>query len=374
MVYFIAGAGIWGCVMAERIASVLREPVTIFERRSRIGGNCYSEKWEDTGIECHIYGSHIFHTSLPEVNEYIRQFDELTPYRHKVLAKHGGRVFSMPINLFTINKFYGKELAPGQAEEFLGEEISRDRIESPQNFEEKGISLIGRPLYEAFFRNYTHKQWGRDPKELPAAILTRLPFRLAYNMDYFNDPWQGVFREGYTAFFEKLLANPLITTRLGCDFLNEKDKLPADAKIIYTGMPDKLFGCKYGRLDWRSLRFEWETVPCRDFQGTSVMNYPDLETPFTRIHEFKHYHPERKEIYESGRTVICREYPRNYEDGLEPYYPVNDARNNAIFELYKKEAEEAGIILGGRLGAYRYWDMDKAIGDALRAFEEKIRP
>ncbi len=375
MPYLIVGAGFWGAVMAERIATVLREPVTVIDRRSHIGGNCHSSLEGDTGIECHRYGSHIFHTSLPQVWEYLNRFTAFTSYRHKVLIRHGGRVYSMPINLFTINAFYGKSMGPMEAEAFLASEIARDHIENPANLEEKAVSLIGRPLYEAFIRNYTRKQWGRDPRELPAEIITRLPFRTCYNMDYFNDTWQGVPKDGYFTLFRNLLDQPGITLRLGTSYDEVRGELPGDTRVIYTGMPDELFGYRHGELEWRSLRFEWETLPVRDYQGCSVMNYADLDQAWTRVHEFKHYHPERAEPFRLGRTVICREYPATWRHGDEAYYPVNDERNNTLYARYAEEAARVpGLILGGRLGAYRYWDMDKAVADALETFERKVRP
>lgn len=371
--YFIIGSGIWGSVLAERIASVIQQPVIIIDKRDHIGGNCYSSLDEKVGIECHRYGSHIFHTSLPQVWEYLSQFCEFTSYRHKVLITHGSKVYAMPINLFTINAFYGKNFTPTEAEAFLAAEIARDHIANPANLEEKAISLIGRPLYEAFIRNYTRKQWGREPKDLPAAIINRLPFRTCYNMDYFTDMWQGVPKDGYFNLFKNMLTHPNITVRLNCDYADIKREIPSDAIVIYTGMPDQLFDYKYGELEWRSLRFEWETVPTRDFQGTTVMNYADLDVPFTRIHEFKHYHPERIGPFGSEKTVICREYPATYHKGDEAYYPVNDERNNALYAMYAKEADKTpGLILGGRLGAYRYWDMDKAVADALLTFKAKL--
>ncbi len=375
MQYFIIGAGIWGAVVAERIASLLGEHVIVIDKREYIGGNCYSFIDDETGIECHRYGSHIFHTSIPEVWEYICKFCEFTPYRHKVLITHGGKIYAMPINLFTINAFYGKNFTPAEAEAFLAAEIARDLIEHPVNLEEKAISLIGRPLYEAFIKNYTRKQWEREPAELPAAIINRLPFRTCYNMDYFCDTWQGVPKDGYFNLFKNMLDHPNITVRLNCDYASIRTELPADATVIYTGMPDALFEYKYGELEWRSLRFEWETHDVRDFQGTTVMNYADMDAPWTRIHEFKHYHPERTTTYNLGKTVICREYSTTWSQGKEAYYPVNDDRNTALYARYAEEAaKNSGLILGGRLGAYRYWDMDKAVADALHVFEMRIRP
>ncbi|MCR5220346.1 MAG: UDP-galactopyranose mutase [bacterium] len=375
MQYLVVGAGIWGSVIAERIATVMKQPVTVIDRRDHIGGNCYSSLDEETGIECHRYGSHIFHTSLPEVWEYINQFGEFTSYQHKVFITHKDRVYTMPINLGTINAFYDKNFRPAEAAAFLKEEIARDFIAEPKNLEEKAISLIGRPLYEAFIKGYTHKQWEHDPRELPASIISRLPFRTTYNNNYFNDTWQGVPKDGYFSIFQRMLSNSLITVKLNCDYESIKEQIPSGCVVIYTGMPDQFFQYKYGELEWRSLRFEWETLPEKDYQGTTVMNYADLEMPYTRIHEFKHYHPERTVPFNLDETIICREYPATYHKGDEAYYPVNNERNNALYARYAEEAAKMpGLILGGRLGAYRYWDMDKAIADALHVFETRICP
>lgn len=374
MRYFVVGAGIWGCVIAERIASQLDEQVILIEKRIHIGGNCHSDIDPETGIECHRYGSHIFHTSLVPVANYLAKFSKLTAYRHKVLTKHKGCVYSMPINLATINAFYNTSFSPSEAETFISGEIARDRVDNPANLEEKAISLIGRPLYEAFIKNYTRKQWERDPKELPPAIINRLPFRTNYDFGYFGDSVQGVPLDGYGSLFKNMLDHPNITVKLNTNYFAIKDELPSDAVVIYTGMPDELFNYKYGELGWRSLDFQWETVPTKDFQGTTVMNYADDDVPFTRIHEFKHYHPEREIPYNLNKTVICREYPRAYSPGREAYYPLNDAKNMAIYAKYAHEAEQnPKLILGGRLGAYRYWDMDRAIENALQVFATKIK-
>lgn len=375
MQYLIVGAGFWGAVLAERIATVMHQPVTILERRSHIGGNSYSAVDPETGIECHRYGSHIFHTSLPEVWNYIRRFGEFNSYQHKVFITLKDRVYTMPINLGTINAYYGKNFTPSQAGVFLQQEIARDYKENPQNLEEKAISLIGRPLYEAFIKGYTHKQWEHDPKELPAYIINRLPFRTTYNTNYFNDTWQGIPLDGYFTIFKRMLDNPLITVKLNHTFsgVREQQTLPPDCVLIYTGMPDQFFDYKYGELEWRSLRFEWETLPIKDYQGTTVMNYAETSVPYTRIHEFKHYHPERTVPFALEKTVICREYSHTYQRGEEAYYPVNSTRNNEIYAKYAAEAAKIpNLILGGRLGCYRYWDMDKAIADALKVFETKI--
>ncbi|MBQ7585852.1 MAG: UDP-galactopyranose mutase [Desulfovibrionaceae bacterium] len=368
---FIVGAGLFGSVLAERIANKLKLPVTILEKRNHLGGNCHSELEEETGIECHKYGSHIFHTSIPRVWEYLKPFCEFTGYRHTVLIKHQGHIYSMPINLFTINDLYQKNLTPKEASLFLKSEIARDHLKNPQNLEEKAISLIGRPLYEAFIKNYTTKQWGRDPKKLPQEIITRLPFRTSYNTSYFKDTWQGVPKEGYFTLFKKLLDHPLITVKLNCSYESEKASLPKDSLIIYTGLPDALFDYQFGPLEWRSLDFEWEIVQVQDFQGNSVVNYADLSEKFTRIHEFKHYHPERETPFNLNKTIICREYPANYVQGSEAYYPINDAKNTELYAKYVNLASQnKNLILGGRLGQYQYFDMDKTIAGALSSFDE----
>lgn len=371
MRYFIIGAGIWGLTMARLIAEKFNEPVTVVEARSQVGGNSWSYFDAETGIECHRYGSHIFHTSNAQVWEFITRFDKFTNYRHKVLANHAGRIYSMPVNLFTINALYGTSLTPEAAREFVAMEAANALgHKQPVNLEEKALFQIGAPLYEAFIRHYTAKQWGKAPAELPSSIISRLPVRYSYDISYFSDTWQGVPESGYGKLFTQMAAHPLIEVRLNCEFAQMRHEIPADAQIIYTGLPDALFAYKYGALEWRSLRFEWETLPVADFQGTSVMNYTDAEPAYTRIHEFKHYNPERREIFEAAKTVICREFPSTWRPGGDAYYPIPSIRNQKCYELYAREADKVGIILGGRLGRYKYLDMDKAIADAMNVFSE----
>ena len=368
---YIVGAGITGCVLAERIATLVDRPVIVLEKRPVVGGNSYADIDLETGIEVHRYGSHIFHTTVKAVWDYIRRFTDFNVYWHKVLLRSGGRVYSMPINLKTINDFYEAQFSPDEARAFLADEIHKEGIVSPRNLEEKAISLIGRGLYDRMIRGYTAKQWGRDPKELPESIINRLPVRYRYDDDYFSTPWQGIPAKGFGAIFDALLADPRIEVRTGVDFFAVRDSLPKNAIILYTGMIDRLFDHCFGALEWRSLRFEWETVGVRDFQGTSVMNYGDPDVPFTRIHEFKHYHPEWRAAYECSKTVICCEYPQTWKPGLEAYYPVNDERNQRLFARYLAEAEKLpNLIVAGRLGLYRYWDMDGAIAAALELFKE----
>lgn len=370
--YIVVGAGIFGSVMAERIASVLREPVVVIEKRNHIGGNCYSEIDAETGIECHRYGSHIFHTSDDAVWKYISQFDSFTGYRHKVLAASGGKIYFMPTNLKTLCDIHQRFITPAEAQQLLTEEKTDPALAT--NLEEKAIALIGKDLYQQFIHGYTAKQWEKDPRDLPPEIISRLPVRTNFNIDYFSDPYQGVPRNGYFKLFEKLLSNPQITLLTNTDFRSFRHEISPDSTIVYTGMIDEFFDYRFGTLEWRSLRFEWETHHCRDFQGTSVVNYTDVEVPFTRIHEFKHYHPERREPYESDKTVICKEYSRTWSRGMEAYYPVNTDRNQALLKQYQELAGKTpNIIFGGRLGCYRYWDMDKAILAALNCFESQIK-
>lgn len=368
--YLVVGSGFCGAVLAERIASVLKEKVLVIERRNHIGGNSWSEIDPETGIEYHKYGSHIFHTSDDEVWNYVNRFATFTNYQHKVWALHNGKTYAMPINLKTINDFYGLNLSPSEAEEFIHSEARKSGIAAPANLAEKAISQIGEKLYHAFIHGYTWKQWEHDPRELSPSIITRLPVRHNYNMNYFNDPHQGIPLAGYGNLFRKILDHPNITVLLNTDYRTVADQVPRECKVIYTGMTDQLFDERYGALEWRSLRFEWERPEVSDFQGTTVMNYTDREVPFTRIHEFKHYHPERREVFLSNRTLICREYSQHYRSGEEAYYPVNNAENNARFERYRQEAEHRGILLAGRLATYSYLDMDKTIKNALDIFSE----
>ncbi len=370
--YFVVGAGIFGSVIAERIATVLGESVTLIERRNHIGGNCYSTVDPETGIECHRYGSHIFHTSSKEVWDYMAGFCSFTGYRHKVLAISQGKIYNLPINLKTLCDMQQRYITPTEARKLLSAEQSDPML--AKNLEEKAIALIGKDLYEKFIHGYTEKQWEKSPRELPSDIISRLPVRTDFNTDYFNDPYQGVPKDGYFKLFENLLSNPRIKVMLYTDYQSIRNEIPSDATIVYTGMIDEFFGYRFGELEWRSLRFEWETLDQADFQGTTVINYVDAEIPYTRIHEFKHYHPERRPPFELGKTVICREYSRTWSRGLEAYYPVNTARNQSLLKQYQELAEKTrNVIFGGRLGCYRYWDMDKAVLAALICFENQIK-
>lgn len=362
----IVGAGLWGCVVARELAEAGYR-VLVQEARSLPGGNARSAIDPKTGIEVHCYGAHIFHTSDERVWNYTNRFISFTDYRHTVLTEHQGKVYFMPLGLALVNAFYQTNLKPADLPGFIAEEVAKSGLTGePQNLEEQAISLIGRPLYEAFIKGYTQKQWNTDPKDLPAFIIRRLPVRANYDTGYFNDRWQGVPREGYFTLFSALLDHPAIQVQYNTDFFALRDQVPADKPIFYSGPIDAWFNYAHGELPWRGLRFEWETKPVRDWQGTTVMNYADADVPYTRIHEFKHFHPERAEVYASEKTLICREYPADWKRGDIPYYPVNTETSVAILEKYQRDAEACtNVVFGGRLGEYRYYDMDKVIARAL---------
>jgi len=369
--YIVVGAGIFGAVIAERIANDKEERVLVLDKRSHWGGNCYSDFDRETGIEYHKYGTHIFHTSNEKVWKYINSFTDFNGYRHQVLSIYKNKAYQMPINLETINSFYGVNLSPYQVEEFLRKEIAKERISEPRNLEEKAIALIGRPLYEAFIKGYTWKQWQKDPKFLPASIINRLPVRKNYDENYFFDPWQGIPKIGFGGIFEKLLSHPKIQVTLNTDFFKIRDQLPQPSLLIYSGPIDRFFDYRFGKLEWRTLDFEREVIPVEDFQGTSVMNYPEMEVPYIRIHEPRHLHADRN--YTREKTLIFKEYSK-LDPGENPYYPVNTPENQAIFEKYSEEKKKLpGVIFGGRLGDYKYYDMDQVIASALSTYKREIQ-
>jgi len=370
--YLIVGAGFYGSVLAERIANDLGGRVLVLDKRDHIGGNCYSYKENETGIEWHKYGTHIFHTSSQKAWDYINQFTSFNGYFHQVLTTHKGHVYQMPINLETINSFYNLNLTPTEAEAFIQKEIEKEGITIPADLEEQAVSLIGRPLYEAFIKGYTKKQWAKDPKDLPASIITRLPVRYNYDEAYFkNARWQGIPLEGYTKIFENLLASTKIEVKLNCDYFKHRDAFDVKVKTIYTGPIDRFFDYSLGKLEWRTVEFEKEVLDLNDYQGTSVMNYADTDVAYIRIHEPKHLHPERSSA--ENKTLIFKETSRTGED--EPFYPINTKTNHDIFAQYKELAEQRDdVIFGGRLGNYAYYDMDKTILAALKCYEEKVSP
>ena len=366
----IAGSGFLGSVIAERIASQLNKKVLVIEKRDHIGGNCYSEKDQETNIEFHKYGTHIFHTSNEKVWKYINQFTTFNAYRHQVLSSYQNRIYQLPLNLETINRFFNVNLKPFEVDEFMAKK--KPALDNPSNFEEKAISEIGRELYEAFIKGYTIKQWQTDPKQLPAAIFNRLPIRKNYDESYFFDQWQGIPLDGYTAIFNKLLSNKNISVVLNTDFFELKPHLNPKSHIVYSGPIDRFFDYKYGHLSWRTLRFTRELVNVEDYQGNSVVNFPEETIPYTRIHEPRHLHPERN--YSKDKTIIFKEYSLK-DDGSNPYYPIQSEENNRMYELYKQESDQLDhISIAGRLGAYKYYDMHQTIERALDIFEKKILP
>ena len=370
--FVIVGSGFFGAVMAERIAATHGQPVLILERRQHYGGNSFSEVDPETGIEFHRYGTHLFHTSNKEVWAWINRFSAFNNYRHRVLSRHDGRTFTMPINLMTLNSFFGTDLSPEAARSFIADQAARDFNPNPANLEEKAVSLIGRPLYEAFIRGYTAKQWETDPKLLPAEVISRLPVRFSYNDFYFNDTFEGLPIEGYHAIFKAIFANPLIDVMCDVDYFDVRGQIDPAAITIYTGAIDRFYDYSEGALGWRTLDFETERFAVDDYQGASVINYPDLDVPYTRIHEFKHLHPERRT---DGKTLIMREYSRFAQREDEPYYPINTPADKSKYDRYAaRAAQESNVIFGGRLGTYRYLDMHQAIGAALKSFQLELTP
>ncbi len=369
--FCVVGAGLTGLVYAERIASQLKQPVLLIDKRKKLGGNSSATIDRETGIEVHDYGSHIFHTSNETVWNYVNRFASFNSYRHHVLIHTNGHVFFMPINLKTIQEVSGKAFTPDEARDWMASGIHSAVV--PRNLEEKAISLIGPVLYSLFIKGYTAKQWGRQPSELPPDIITRLPIRMTYETEYFNSRYQGIPSDGYDAMFKRMAETPGIKLLLNTAFSEVAAQLPQDCLVVYTGMIDEFFGYRFGALEWRSLRFERETVPVRDYQGTTVMNYGDETVPYTRIHEFKHYHPEWEQSFNADKTIIFREYPMDWKPGLEAFYPVNDERNHSLLQKYQHLAEtNPNILFCGRLGAYKYWDMDKAVAMSLEGFESSI--
>ena len=374
----VVGSGLFGLTIAEQAATELGLKVALLDRRSHIGGNAYSEKEKQTGIEVHRYGAHLFHTSNERVWEYVNRFTDFTNYVHRVYTRHNGVVYPMPINLGTINQFFNAAYSPAEAKALIAEQAGELAGTDPQNLNDKGISLIGRPLYEAFIKHYTAKQWQTPPEELPASIISRLPVRYTYDNRYFNDKYEGLPVDGYAAWLERMAAHPNIEVHLNTDFFEpghqySRENVLGQIPVVYTGPVDRYFDYAEGDLSWRTIDLEEEVLPIEDFQGCSVMNYPDADVPFTRIHEFRHFHPERD--YTKDATVIMREYSRFANKGDEPYYPVNTSVDREKLLAYRDLAKgENNVLFGGRLGTYKYLDMHMAIGAALSMFDNKIRP
>ena len=374
----IVGSGLFGLTIAERCANELGLKVLVIDKHDHIGGNAYSEPDPRTGIEIHKYGAHLFHTSNERVWEYVNRFTSFTPYVHHVYTTHDGVVYPMPINLGTINQFFSAAYSPDEARALVAEQAGELAGKDPENLNDKGISLIGRPLYEAFIKDYTGKQWQTDPKDLPASIISRLPVRYTYDNRYFNDTHEGLPTNGYTAWLEKMVDHPGIEVALGVDFFDEsqpynKTALRGRVPIVYTGPLDRYFDYSAGALSWRTIDLATEYPDTGDFQGTSVMNYPDADREYTRIIEPRHFHPERD--YPADKTVIMKEYSRFAEEGDEPYYPIASPSDRSTLAAYREmSAGEKDVLFGGRLGSYQYLDMHMAIGSALSVFDNRIAP
>ncbi len=350
----VAGAGIWGCTVARRLAEAGRK-VLVLEKRPVVGGNCRCEIDPATNIEVHAYGSHIFHTRLPDVWAFVNRFASFNGYQHKVLARHGGKTYFLPLGLALVNEFFGVELKPSEVAAFMADEAH------------------ARAVFDAFFRNYTSKQWGLPPEKVDPSIIRRVPVRCSYDVNYFDDFWQGIPTDGYNRLFERMLDHPNVEVRCGEAFALPPGRTSLPCPVYYSGPLDALFGYRFGPLPWRTLRFETERLPVADAQGTSVVNYVDADVPFTRQHEFRHYHPEpvgplsqAKGLKSGTETIVMREYPAAWRPGDEPYYPVNNEESAALLAKYRAEAAKVrGLVVGGRLGEFRYLDMDRTVESAL---------
>ena len=374
----VVGSGLFGLTIAEQAASRWGLRVAIVERRPHLGGNAYSEIDPETGIEVHKYGAHLFHTSNERVWEYVNRFTSFTSYVHRVWTTVDGVVYPMPVNLGTINQFFSAAYGPDEARALIAQQAAEVDGQEITDFESKGVSLVGRPLFEAFFKNYTAKQWQTDPKDLPASIISRLPVRYNYDSRYFNDKYEGLPVDGYTAWMERMVASDLIDVYLDTDFFDPENPLNKAAvvgkvPVVYTGPVDRYFDYSAGDLSWRTVDFEKEVVDTGDYQGCSVMNYGDIDVPFTRIIEFRHFHPERD--YQDEKTVIFREFSRFADHGDEPYYPVNTAQDRERLEQYRELMKnEDRVFFGGRLGTYKYLDMHMAIASALTMLDNELAP
>ena len=359
--YLIVGSGMFGAVFARRAAEA-GQRVRLLDKRDHIAGNCYSEKI--AGVEVHRYGPHIFHTDNERVWEFVNRFADFNHYRHHGRVRHGGRTLSFPINLLTLSQLWGVN-TPAEAEQKLAE--VRVPCENPKNLREWILSQVGEELYETFVRGYTTKQWGRDPAELPPSIIRRIPIRQTFDDRYFSDKFQGIPIGGYTRMFENMLDHHAIDVVLGVDYFEYADELEASAaKVVYTGKIDEYFDYRFGELEYRSLRFENEVLS-GDFQGAAIVNYTEAAVPYTRITEHKHF-----EFQQSAQTVITREYPDQCDRTKVPYYPIRDAANSALYEQYRAAAQHIGLILGGRLATYQYYDMHQVVAQALTLADKQF--
>ena len=363
--YLIVGAGLFGAVFAHE-AALKGKKVKIIEKRNHIAGNIYTR--EEEGIQVHQYGAHIFHTSDKEIWDYVNQFAEFNRYTNSPVANYKGEIYNLPFNMNTFNKLWGV-ITPAEAQAKIEEQRAALNSKIPENLEEQAISLVGTDIYEKLIKDYTEKQWGKPTTELPAFIIRRLPVRLTYDNNYFNDTYQVIPIGGYTQIVEKMLDHENIDVETNVDFFTNKEQYLKDfPKLVFTGMIDEFFDYKLGELEYRSLRFESEIVDMENYQGNAVVNYTDADTPYTRIIEHKHF-----EFGSQAKTIITKEHSKTWEKGDEPYYPVNNDRNNHLYKSYKKMADEQGnVIFGGRLGHYRYYDMHQVIGAALQCVRNEL--
>ncbi len=355
--YLIVGSGLFGATCAYELNKAGKKCLVV-EKRAHIGGNVYTEEIE--GIHVHKYGAHIFHTSDKEVWEYVNGFAEFNNYVNTVVARYKNEMYNLPFNMNTFVRLWEGVYTPEDAKRVIEAERSADFVENPENLEQQAINLVGKTVYEKLVKGYTEKQWGKDCKELPPFIIKRLPVRFTFNNNYFNDRYQGIPVGGYTKMIEKMLEG--VEVRTGVDFIQNREQLlPLAKKVIYTGAIDEYFDYVYGKLEYRSLRFETEVLDMQDYQGNAVVNYTEFEVPYTRIIEHKHF-----EFGAQEKTVVTKEYPLAYAEGREPYYPVNDERNNALYLRYAKLAKEKkNVLFGGRLGGYKYMDMHQIVRVAL---------
>ena len=360
--YLVVGAGLFGAIFAREAAD-RGKSVLVIDKRDHIAGNIYTKEVE--GINVHEYGAHIFHTNNKLVWNYINRFAEFNRYTNSPVANYNGEIYSLPFNMYTFNKMWNV-VTPDEAREKIASQVEEAGITDPKNLEEQAISLVGTDIYEKLIKGYTEKQWGRDCKDLPSFIIKRLPVRYTYDNNYFNAIYQGIPIGGYTKMVENMLEGIKVVTNT--DYFEAKDKLGEFGKVVFTGPIDAYFDYKLGALEYRSVRFETETIDTPNFQGNAVVNYTDRETPWTRIIEHKFF-----EFGEQPKTVISREYSSEWKLGDEPYYPVNDEKNAALYAQYKELADaEPNVIFGGRLGEYKYYDMDKVIEAALKCVEKEF--
>ncbi len=361
--YLIVGSGLFGSIFAYE-ANKKGKKCLVIDKRNHVGGNIYTEKIEE--INVHKYGAHIFHTSNKEVWNYINQFAEFNRYTNSPVARYKNEVYNLPFNMNTFNKLWGV-FSPEEAKKKIAEELAEVNIDEPRNLEEQAIKLVGKTIYEKLVKGYTEKQWGRKATELPAFIIKRLPVRFIYDNNYFNDLYQGIPVGGYTQIIEKMLKG--IDVKLNCDYFNNREELNKIAKkIIFTGTIDQYYNYQFGELEYRSVRFETEILDMENYQGNAVINYTEYEIPYTRIIEHKHF-----EFGNQPKTVISKEYSDVWTKDKEPYYPVNDDKNNKLYLKYKEiAAKDSKVIFGGRLGQYKYYDMDKVIIEALNCVRREI--